>query len=123
MPLIIEGKYLKMYNKYEIGIKNMEHISKIFDMNIKEENSDEKYILCGKTNINGLLTPNKEIKILLNVYDSATGNNIDENKENKVFKFNNIITVNEYYVLGEKNKFKSLKNVIYFSPELFKLPN
>ena len=125
LSLIIEGKYIKMCNKYEIGIKNLEMISKIIQFNIKEENKDEKYILCGKTNLKGVLTPNKEIKILYNIYDAITGGNIDEYRENNVYKFNNSFIINEYYISDIKDKFKpdNLKNVIYFSPELFKFSN
>ena len=126
LSLIVEGKYLKMRNKYQIYIKNIEEKSKIIQMNISEENSNKKYILCGKTNLKGILTPFKEIKILYNVYDNMTGTYIDENKENIVLNFNNIITVNEYCILDildNKNKCdeKALKNIIYFSPEIFKL--
>ena len=126
LSLIVEGKYLKMRNKYQIYIKNIEEKSKIIQMNISEENSNKKYILCGKTNLKGILTPFKEIKILYNVYDNMTGTHIDENKENIVLNFNNIITVNEYCILDildNKNKCdeKALKNIIYFSPEIFKL--
>ena len=126
LSLIVEGKYLKMRNKYQIYIKNIEEKSKIIQMNISEENSNKKYILCGKTNLKGILTPFKEIKILYNVYDNMTGTYIDENKENIVLNFNNIITINEYCILDildNKNKFdeKALKNIIYFSPEIFKL--
>ena len=126
LSLIVEGKYLKMRNKYQIYIKNIEEKSKIIQMNISEENSNKKYILCGKTNLKGILTPFKEIKILYNVYDNMTGTYIDENKENIVLDFNNIITVNEYCILDildNKNKCdeKALKNIIYFSPEIFKL--
>ena len=123
ISLIIEGKYLKMRNKYQIYIKNNEEISKIIQMNIKEENDNKKYILCGKTNMKGILTPYKEIKILYNIYDNITGMYIDENKENTVFKFDNSIIINEYGILDNKNKFseKALKNIIYFIPELFKI--
>ena len=123
LSLSIEGKYLKMCNKYQIGIKNMETISKLIQLDIKEENENKKYILCGKTNLNSILTPNKEIKILYNIYNAITGMNIDEIIENKVHKFDNVITVNEYYIFDNKDKFKSksLKNTIYFTPELFKL--
>ena len=125
LSLIIEGKYIKMSNKYEIGIKNIEMISKIIQFDIKEENKDEKYILCGKTNLKGILTTNKEIKILYNIYDADTGGNIDEYRENNVYKFNNIFIINEYYISDIKDNFKAdnLKNVIYFSPELFKFSN
>ena len=123
LSLVIEGKYLKMHNKYQIYIKNTEELSKIIQINIKEKNKDKKFILCGKTNVKGILTPYKEIKILYNIYDNATGNYIGENKENTVFQFNNEIIVNEYEILDNKNKFseKALKNVIYFNPELFKI--
>ena len=126
LSLIVEGKYLKMRNKYQIYIRNIEEKSKIIQMNIRDENTDKKYILCGKTNMKGILTPFKEIKILYNVYDNMTGTYIDENKENIVLNFNNIITINEYCILDildNKNKFdeKALKNIIYFSPEIFKL--
>ena len=115
-----------MRNKYQIYIRNIEEKSKIIQMNIRDENTDKKYILCGKTNMKGILTPFKEIKILYNVYDNMTGTHIDENKENIVLNFNNIITVNEYCILDildNKNKCdeKALKNIIYFSPEIFKL--
>ena len=112
-----------MRNKYQIYIKNNEEISKIIQMNIKEENDNKKYILCGKTNMKGILTPYKEIKILYNIYDNITGMYIDENKENTVFKFDNSIIINEYGILDNKNKFseKALKNIIYFIPELFKI--
>ena len=123
LSLIIEGKYLKICKKYQIGIKNMEAISKLVQLNIKEENENKKYILCGKTNLSSILTQNREIKILFNIYNAITGMNIDEGIENKVHKFDNIIIVNEYYIFDDKDKFKSksLKNIIYFTPELFKL--
>ena len=123
LSLIIEGKYLKMNNKYQIGIKNLDNNTKIIQCNIKEENKDEKYILCGKTNLKKILSPNKEIQILYNIYDSFTGDNIDENMENKIYQFNCVFTINEYFISDDKDKFKSdyLNNIIYFSPELFKL--
>ena len=120
LPLIIEGKYLKLYNKYQIDIKNMESISKIIQLNINEDNNDEKFILCGKKNLKGVLTPNKEINLLFNVYDTITGEYL---QENNVYKYNNIFIINEYDISNDKNTFQqeSLKNVIYFSPEIFKL--
>ena len=123
ISLIIEGKYLKLRNKYQIYIKNNEEISKIIQMNIKEENEDKKYILCGKNNMKGILTPYREIKILYNIYNNINGMYIEENKENTIFKIDNVITINEYSILDNKNKFneKTLKNIIYFVPELFKL--
>ena len=45
--------------------------------------------------------------------------------ENINYKFNNLITLNEYYILDLKDKFdiKALRNTIYYSPEIFKLSN
>ena len=125
LSLIMEEKYIKMYNKYQICIKNLENTSKMIQFNIKEENKDEKYFLCGKTNFKELMTPNKEIKILYNIYDRITGGSIEEFKENDVYKFNNVFILNEYNISDKKDKFKEdyLKNIIYFSPELFKLTN
>ena len=65
LSLIIEAKYIKISNKYQIYIKNIENTSRMIQFNIKEENEDERYILCGKKYFKGLLTPNKEIKISL----------------------------------------------------------
>ena len=121
----MEEKYIKMWNKYQICIKNLENTSKMIQFNIKEENKDEKYFLCGKTNFKELMAPNKEIKILYNIYDRISGGSIDEFKENDVYKFNNVFILNEYNISDKKDKFKEdyLKNIIYFSPELFKLTN
>ena len=65
LPLIIEGKYLNEYNKYQIYIKNNESISKIIQFSFEKENEDidENYILSGKTSSNEILTPLKEIKM------------------------------------------------------------
>ena len=125
LSLIIEAKYIKISNKYQIYIKNIENTSKMIQFNIKEENEDERYILYGKKYFKGLLTPNKEIRILYNIYDSLTGGTIDELKGNCAYKFSNIFILNEYNIEDKKDKFKEdyLRNIIYFSPELFKLTN
>ena len=127
LPLIIEGKYLNEYNKYQIYIKNNESISKIIQFSFEKENEDidENYIFSGKTSSNEILTPLKEIKMLYNIYDSTTGVNIYEKHDKKVHKFNRRIIVNEYYIfdMKDKNNAKTLKNIIYYTPEIFKIAN
>ena len=64
--------------------------------------------------------------MLYNIYDRISGINICENtNNNNVHQINNIITVNEYCVfdMKDKNKTKTLKNTIYYIPEIFKISN
>ena len=127
LPLIIQGKYINSVNKYQIRIKNLESMSKIIKFSMKEINrecKEEKFILCGKTNITDVLLPLKEFNLQYNVYDTITGSNFVDINDNITYKFNNLITLNEYYIVENKDKFEnSLRNIIYYIPEIFKLTN
>ena len=129
MPLIIQGKYINKVNKYQLKIKNLESISKIIKFSIKEINrskpKEEKFILCGKTDINEILLPSNELNIQYNIYDKKTGASFLDINDNITYKFNNLITLNEYYILDNNALFdsKSLRNIIYYIPEIFKLSN
>ena len=128
LPLMIQGSYIDKINKYQLKIKNLESISKIIKFSIKEINREakkEQLILSGKTNINEVLLPLKEFNVQYNVYDAITGSCIVNFNEKITYKFNNLIILNEYYVLDNKDKFdlKSLRNIIYYQPDLFKLSN
>ena len=126
LPLMIQGNYINKINKYQLKIKNLESMSKIIKFSMKEINrnpKEEKFILSGKTNINEVLLPLTEFNIQYNVYDTITGSSFIDLNENITYKFNNLITLNEYYILDNKDKFdlKALRNIIYYIPELFKL--
>ena len=130
LPLIIQGKFINGVNKYQIRIKNLESMSKIIKFSMKEinrESKEEKFILCGKTNITDVLLPLKEYNLQYNVYDTITGSNLIDINDNIAYKFNNIITLNEYYILEKKDKSdkleNALRNIIYYIPEIFKLTN
>lgn len=128
LSIIIQGKYIDKINKYQLKIKNMETKSKIIKFSMKEMNSkpkEEKFILCGKTDINEILLPLKEFNIQYNIYDKITGSNFFEINDNISYKFNNLITLNEYYIMDLKDKYdaKSLRNIIYYVPEIFKMSN
>ena len=128
LPLKIQGTYINKDNKYQITIKNLESISKIIKLSMKEINinqEEEKFNLCGKTDINELLLPLKEFNIQYNIYDKRNGSNFEDIKENINYKFNNLITLNEYNITDNKDKFdsKALRNIIYYFPEMLKLTN
>ena len=128
LPILIEGKYISNINKYQIKIKNLESKTKIIKFSMKEINSNpkkENFILSGKTEINEILLPLKEYNIQYNIYNEITGENFDEKKDNIAYKFNNLITLNEYSLLDNKDKFdfSALRNIIYYIPEIFKLAN
>ena len=128
LPVSIEGKYNDKVNRYQLKIKNLESMTKIIKFSLKEINGNpkkENFILCGKTDINEILLPLKEINLQYNIYDKITGSNFMDMNENINHKFNNLITLNEYYILDIKDKFdiKALRNTIYYSPEIFKLSN
>ena len=93
------------------------------EININQE--EEKFNLCGKTDINELLLPLKEFNIQYNIYDKRNGSNFEDIKENINYKFNNLITLNEYNITDNKDKFdsKALRNIIYYFPEMLKLTN
>ena len=127
-PLIIQGRYVQQFNKYQLKIKNLESISKIIKFSMKEINEnykEENFILCGKTNINEILLPLKEFNIQYNIYDKVTGTSLTDINKNITYKFNNLIILNEYYILDNKARFNenSLRNIVYYTPELFKLTN
>ena len=126
LPIIIQGQYINKNNKYQLKIKNLESMSKIIKFSMKEINTnskEEKFILSGKTNINEVLLPLKELNIQYNIYDAITGSNFFDVNESLTYKFNNLITLNEYYIVDNKDKFdlKALRNIIYYLPELFQL--
>ena len=128
LPIIIQGRYIKQFNKYQFKIKNLESISKIIKFSLKEKkenNKQENFILCGKTDINRILLPLKEFNIQYNIYDKETGSSFIEINKNITYKFNNIIILNEYFISESKDRFdeNSLRNIIYYTPEFFKLTN
>ena len=102
LPVSIEGKYNDKINRYQLKIKNLESMTKIIKFSLKEINGNpkkENFILCGKTDINEILLPLKEINLQYNIYDKITGSNFMDVNENINYKFNNLITLNEYYIL------------------------
>ena len=128
LPILIEGKYINNINKYQITIRNLESKTKVIKFSMKEINSnpkEENFILSGKTDINEILLPLKEYIMQYNVYDKTNGANYDEKKDNITYKFNNLITLNEYNLVDNKDKFdlNALRNIIYYIPEMFKLAN
>ena len=128
LPLMVQGNYINKINKYQLKIKNLESMSKIIKFSLKEINKEaanEQFILSGKTNISEILLPSKELNIQYNIFDTMTGSNLMDLNENFTYKFNNSITLNEYYIVDNKDKFdsKALRNIIYYIPELFKSTN
>ena len=128
LPLIIQGNYVTRFNKYQLKIKNLESISKLIKFSMKEVNrtpKEENFILCGKTDINEILLPLNELNLQYNIFDKISGAHFFDVNESFAFKFNNLITLNEYYLEGSKDKFddKTLRNIIYYNPEIFKISN
>ena len=128
LPVSIEGRYNDKVNRYQLKIKNLESMTKIIKFSLKEINGNpkkENFILLGKTDISEILLPLKEINLQYNIYDKITGSNFMDVNENINYRFNNLITLNEYYILDAKDKFdlKALRNTIFYSPEIFKISN
>ena len=128
MPLTIQGNYISRVNKYQLKIKNLETTSKLIKFSMKEINKtpkEENFILCGKTDINDILLPLNELNLQYNIFDKISGAHFINTNENIAYKFNNLITLNEYFIEDTKDKFetKYLRNIIYYIPEIFKLSN
>jgi hypothetical protein len=128
MPLTIQGNYVSRVNKYQLKIKNLESTSKLIKFSMKEINNtpkEENFILCGKTDINDILLPLNELNLQYNIFDKMSGTHFIDTNENFSYKFNNLITLNEYFIEDTKDKFetKYLRNIIYYIPEIFKISN
>ena len=73
---------------------------------------------CGSRQILNLylrkLLPLNELNLQYNIFDKISGAHFIDTNENFAYKFNNLITLNEYFIEDTKDKFetKYLRNII-----------